>query len=213
MKKIKFEEYKRKREMYDEEFCLFFGEEADEIWDLYEMHEKDGISYELMEMRVNYSATKLRELVKSIDSFLDEPSKFLGRKPYPNEWLMMRSVYMPNEFIEGSYHLSLAGHRFFMLAILLYQRGLPCIVPRENLLVCAGGHLKNKSRRERLCNELRGFKIILKKGIVIKCFDLIEDKRGSLVYVFSEDALRYINLFLSRLMFLRELNQYPEGAS
>lgn len=211
MKKKRFEDYKRKREMYDEEFYLFFADEADQFWDLYEKHEKDGISYELMEMRVNYSATKLRELVKTIESFLDEPSRFLGRKPYPNQWFLMEKVYMPNEFIEGCYRLSLAGNRLFCFAILLYQHGLPCIVPGENLLFFAGKHLKNKGQRERVCKELREFKIKLKNGEVIKCFDLIEDRNGSIIYSFSEDALRYIDFFMRCSWLLSGLSPSPEG--
>ena len=67
--------------------------------------------------------------------------------------------------------------------------------------MACGRQYANLDRREKLCKNLRKFKIYTEEG-VIKIFDKFYRDKDGIVFAFTEQALDYIDIYryMTRLM-------------
>lgn len=186
-KQENLEKYEENRDLFEQ----FFGENATTYWEIYKYHYVDKISYDRIGKCYHYSATTVRNIIHRIEEFLDNPEAAIAELDYPIEALD-GDIWMPKEFINGFYSLSICANKIFCEAIYLYQHGMIQKIHKSHILFCAAQYRDSK-RRATLCDELRDFQIVLRDGRCIKIFESIEDDRGALRFEFSQEALNYID--------------------
>lgn len=182
-------------------FDAYFGENAAGYWEIFKKYEyEENMSYEKLAILYHYSATKIRNIVHQVKQFLDEPLNKLAQKDYSISALHDKECRMPNLFIRGYYSLPLTEGKLFNEAVCLYQNLFPLWIPRSHIMAC-GRQYANLDRREKLCKNLRKFKIYTEEG-VIKIFDKFDRDKDGIVFAFTEQALDYIDIYryMTRLM-------------
>ena len=185
--------YIKEYEKYSGLFKKHFGENADIYWKMYLNYHVDHISYDKLGILHNISKTTVRNILKRIESFLQDPWKIMREVDYSIK-LLDGNIYMPNEFILGYRGLSFDADQVFHEAIYLYQHGMYQKIPRSHVLWYSTQY-KNVDRRTALIEELRNCSIFLRSGESVKIFDKIEDEKGAIRFEFTKECLEYITPF------------------
>lgn len=174
-----------------EDFKEFFGKDAELYWKIWELHNIEKISYDILAHHYHYAKTTIKNFNDRVEEFLDNPRK----RESENDILLEEltgSIMYPNEFICGANKLSLNAHKIFVEAIYLYQYGMELKIPRNHIMTFSTQY-KNIERRRELFEELRVLQITVGTGEVIKAFTQIDDEKGTMKFEFTEDCLDYID--------------------
>lgn len=179
-----------KYEKNKEDFKEFFGKDAELYWKIWELHNIENISYDILARHYHYAKSTIKNFNDRVEQFLDNPRK----REVDNDILLEEltgSIMYPNQFVFGTNKLSLNAHKIFLEAIYLYQYGMELIIPRNHIMSFSTQY-KNIERRRELFEELKELQITVGTGEVIKAFAQIVDEKGTMKFEFTEDCLDYI---------------------
>lgn len=189
---MKYEDYLCMYECYKTEFESYFKCNSEFYWNVFSLKFEHNYTYRSISIKMYSSETVVKEVVKKVVDFFDNIYDKLSELEYSFD-----RVYMPNQFINGGLtKLSANATHIFYYAVGLYQKTLfdKMMIPRTRL-INLNKNYKNKPYRNEVLNELRNLNIIEKNGNSISLFRLIEDRKGSIVFSFTEDCLDYINMW------------------
>lgn len=195
---MKKDSYLENYEMYHDLFRLYFKDKAEPYWKIYKLHYIDEVSYAKLALLYHCSASTVRNIIKRVEEFLDNPAKTFALKD-DCDYTLHRRYILPDEFAQGIHcgnadaH-GLAVEKVFAEAICLYQNNAGKQIPRKHVM-SFGAQYKNVARRAELINELRKFRILTTDGNDVKIFEYVEDQKGAIRFAFTDEALEYVDCY------------------
>lgn len=189
-----FEQYEKYKDLFDD----YFKENAEEYWQMYKEYFTGNYTYQTLSEKYFYSEETIKRIIRKVKDFFENPLGKVSQLDYIISDLK-GSVMLHKEFIEGQGYLSLNANKLLLESIYLYQNGMSLRNPRSRI-IDLGRQYVNVSRRAELFDELRNLEIRLPKGNCIKVYEMIEDEKGVMKFVFTEDALCYIDPLYTLIM-------------
>lgn len=174
-------------------FNKFFGQNSQQYWKIWKLHNVDGVSYDKLAHQYNYSKSTIKNINDRVKDFLDNPEIIDKNKDFKSK-LSEKPVMYPNEFMRGKVFLSSTAHKLWLETIYLYQNFMKLEIPRHHILDLSPQY-KNIDRRTQLFEELRQLKIKIDDKKEVQAFNKIIDNKVNMEFEFSDDCLDYIDIF------------------
>ena len=130
---MKTKSYFKKYEDNKGRFDIFFGDNANVYWKIWELHNVNKISYDKLAFQYGYVKSSIKNICDRVERFLDNPRMREENTISLEE--LAGSIMYPNKFIHGygANTLSLNAHKIFLETIYLYQYGLMLEIPRDHI--------------------------------------------------------------------------------
>ena len=179
-------EYLKQYKKYESEFQEYFGETAEEYFDIWRRNRLEHLPLEYIAETSNTSLSRASRIVKNVERFLSNPKNEFQIKGYSIEVLQF-PLYMPSKFVGHFGKITLEAHKMIYVAVYLYQYRMVQQIPKQIVLEISSKYQRVKNRTE-LINELCGVSI---SGV--KIFKSATDNKGAISFELTEDFITEIN--------------------